>query len=335
MRSAVVLLCLLVCLVLSGPACADSLVVSTGRPDGLMAMASRPGAGGKIEIEAADDVILTQPTSITAGTFTGLLLRSGVTVSDIQNVTIEFYRVFPKDSAFPPSGNVPTRVNSPSDVAFNSRSSGTADLKFIADVLSNTFMANNSVLNGINKKPNQQTLREGPVTGQEVIFSFSISPDLLPADHYFFVPQVQLSDGEFMWLSAPKPIVSGTPLTPDLQAWIRNEELAPDWLRVGTDIVGGSLPQPSTRHFLWTGSRPLPSLLLYCCSGLDCWALPCWGAIASQSTVRGWVKREDACHLRSYWCDTSTAGAASCVRGKKNSAGDARNRRHNVRRIAR
>ncbi|HJY91250.1 MAG TPA: hypothetical protein VJ255_13270, partial [Candidatus Acidoferrum sp.] len=48
--------------------------------------------------------------------FTGLLLGSGVTVSDIQSVTIEFYRVFPRDSAFPPSGNVPTRVNSPSDL---------------------------------------------------------------------------------------------------------------------------------------------------------------------------------------------------------------------------
>jgi hypothetical protein len=56
-------------------------------------------------------------------------LGSGVTVSDIQNVTIDFYRVFPKDSAFPPSGNVPTRVNSPSDVAFNSRSSGTEQFR--------------------------------------------------------------------------------------------------------------------------------------------------------------------------------------------------------------
>ena len=62
MRSSRCSLCLLVCLVLTGPACADSLVGSTGRPDGLMAMASRPGAGGKIEIEAADDFIFTQPT---------------------------------------------------------------------------------------------------------------------------------------------------------------------------------------------------------------------------------------------------------------------------------
>jgi hypothetical protein len=27
---------------------------------------------------------------------------------------------------------------------------------------------------------------------------------------------------------------------PDLQSWIRNENLAPDWLRIGTDIVGGT-----------------------------------------------------------------------------------------------
>jgi hypothetical protein len=55
-----------------------------------MAMASRPGAGGKIEIEAADDFILTRPTSTTGGTFAGLLLGSGVTVSDIQGVSIDF-----------------------------------------------------------------------------------------------------------------------------------------------------------------------------------------------------------------------------------------------------
>jgi hypothetical protein len=48
-----------------------------------------------------------------------------------------------------------------------------------------------------------------------------------------------LSSGNFLWLSAPKPIVApGTPFTPDLQSWIRNDNLAPDWLRIGTDVVG-------------------------------------------------------------------------------------------------
>jgi hypothetical protein len=46
-----------------------------------------------------------------------------------------------------------------------------------------------------------------------------------------------------LWLSAPKPIVApGTPFPPgftDLQSWTRDDPgIAPDWLRVGTDIVG-------------------------------------------------------------------------------------------------
>jgi len=67
------------------------------------------------------------------------------------------------------------------------------------------------------------------------------TPFNLPADQYFFVPQVLLSDPNqhFLWLSAPKPIVApGTPFTGDLQEWIRNADLDPDWLRVATDIVG-------------------------------------------------------------------------------------------------
>ena len=36
-----------------------------------------------------------------------------------------------------------------------------------------------------------------------------------------------------MWLSAPKPL----PAPGDLQSWTRNDDLAPDWLRIGTDIT--------------------------------------------------------------------------------------------------
>ena len=80
----------------ASPACANSLVVSAGRPDGLMAMASRPGTGGKIEIEAADDFILTQPTSITGGTFTGLLLGSGVGLGHSKALPSSSTACFPK-----------------------------------------------------------------------------------------------------------------------------------------------------------------------------------------------------------------------------------------------
>jgi hypothetical protein len=214
-----------------------------------MATASRPESAGKIEIEAADDFALTQATAINSLTFTGLV----PTGANINRVVVEIYRVFPKDSdvnrtSGPPTfstNQVPTRVNSPSDVAFASRDSSAGDLTFDTRNLG-LFTANNSVLNGIHPKPNQQTFGEGPVTGQEVQFNVALSNKFtLPADHYFFVPQVQLDNGDFFWLSVPKPIVPpGTPFPPgftDLQEWIRNANLDPDWLRVGTDIVGMSV----------------------------------------------------------------------------------------------
>ena len=68
---------------------------STGDPDGRMATATRPDAGGVFEIELADDFVLTHSTSITSATFTGLLPASFATVGE---VVVEIYRVFPKDS---------------------------------------------------------------------------------------------------------------------------------------------------------------------------------------------------------------------------------------------
>jgi uncharacterized repeat protein (TIGR01451 family) len=224
---------------------ADGIIFTTGDPDGRMGMASRPDSAGKIEIEAADDFILGHPASITGASFTGLL-PAGADLSTVQNVIVEIYRVFPNDSdvtrtSGPPTfstSQVPTRVNSPSDVAFDSRM-GT----FSATLLDANFTAANSVLNGIHPKPNQTTGGEGAVNGEEVLIHIDFAtPFSLPPDHYFFVPQVQLSSGEFYWLSAPKP--TSPPFAGDLQAWIRNANLDPDWLRVGTDIVGGN-PAPT------------------------------------------------------------------------------------------
>jgi len=97
----------------------------------------------------------------------------------------------------------------------------------------------NSVVTGINKSLMPFTGGEGPVTGTEVMITVTFNPPIaLPADHYFFRPEVGLSSGNFLWLSAPKPIVApGTPFVGDLQSWIRNDNLAPDWLRIGTDIT--------------------------------------------------------------------------------------------------
>jgi len=235
----------------SARATADStFFFSTGDTDGRIALASRPSSAGKIEIESADDFVLTSQTNLTGATFTGLL-PTGTPLSNVLDVRVEIYRVFPKDSdvgrtsgspTFSTS-QVPTRVNSPSDIAFAERSAADQNLTFTPGVINPSFTAANSILNGIHPSPGFHTGGDGTVTGQEVQFNVSFStPFSLPADHYFFVPQVQLSNGDFFWLSAPRPIVPpGTPFpsgSTDLQAWIRNEDLAPDWLRAGTDIVG-------------------------------------------------------------------------------------------------
>jgi hypothetical protein len=216
------------------------LIFSTGNPDGLIAAASRIGSGAGAEIEAADDFVLLAQTTITSATFNGLI-PSAVPVSGVNEVTVEIYRVFPLDSA-PADGHVPTRTNSPSDVAFDSRDSAANKLSAIAVVVNANFNGANSVLNGINPSPNYFTGGEGPISGTEIRISATFNPPIvLPPGHYFFVPQVLLSSGTFMWLSAPRPIVApGTPFTGDLQAWIRNANLDPDWLRIGTDIVGGA-----------------------------------------------------------------------------------------------
>jgi hypothetical protein len=231
---------------------------STGNPDGKIATATRPDNGpGQFEIESGDDFVLTGQTLIDHATFQGLLVNSGL--GDIGQVRVEIYRVFPNLSDIgrtsgPPTcstPNVPTRVNSPSDVELVDRDSANNTLSFHATILQDTFTANNSVLpGGIHPKPGQTTGGNGPVTGEQVNFDVSFSsPFNLPADHYFFVPQVQITNGgEFLWLSAPKPIVPpGTPFPPgftDLQSWTRDGGIEPDWLRVGTDIVGGN-PAPT------------------------------------------------------------------------------------------
>jgi hypothetical protein len=135
-----------------------------------------------------------------------------------------------------------TRANSPGDVEIDDATRDSADgsLTFGATMVNPSFSVSNSVVNGINKHPNERTNGEGPVTGQEVMIMVEFNPPIsLPADHYFFRPEVLLSSGDFLWLSAPRPIVApGTPFLPDLQSWIRNDDLAPDWLRIGTDITG-------------------------------------------------------------------------------------------------
>jgi hypothetical protein len=232
-------------LLLAVQASAQTFSFSTGDPDGLMATASRPGpsSGADQETESGDDFVLTNEVRITSASFTGLV-PLGVDVSnDVSQVRVEIYRVFPQDSDTNRTINVPTRANSPSDVEFDDRDSA-SNLTFTVTLLSASFAVSNSVDTGIHSLSNQTTGGDGPVTGQEVRVDVTFTtPFVLPTNHYFFVPQVLLtnSNDHFLWLSAPKPIVPpGTSFAGDLQEWVRNADLDPDWLRVATDIVGAA-----------------------------------------------------------------------------------------------
>ncbi len=250
----------------TGTALAVPFFFSTGDPDGKIATASRPSSTGKIEIESADDFVVSGGNlSLTSATFKGLI-PTGAPLSNISSVGVEIYRVFPLDSDVSRTSgaptfstpNVPTRVNSPSDSEFASRTSGSGGgLTFTPGIVQLNFSAGSSVLNQIAVASGG----DGPVSGQQVQFNVIFtSPISLPDGHYFFVPQVELSSGDFFWLSAPRPIVPpGTPFPAgftDLQSWIRNETIDPDWLRVGTDIVGAG---PFNAAFTLSGDlSPVP-----------------------------------------------------------------------------
>jgi len=227
----------------------------------MIGIATRPGTAGSFEIEAGDDFVLTAQTIINMATFDGIIVSPTGAAPTISDVVLEIYRVFPADSdvgrtSGPPTFStpqVPTRVNSPSDVAFDSRDSAAGELTFSSSTLAQTFTVLNSVQpGGIHPMPHQTTMGNGPLTGEEVQISVNLSSTFdLPPDHYFFVPQVEVNNGgTFYWLSASRPI-SGSGTTPfppgftDLQAWTRDQFLDPDWLRVGTDIVGGGANAPT------------------------------------------------------------------------------------------
>jgi hypothetical protein len=164
---------MIVAILMATPAAAQVFTFSTGNPDGLIGTLSRPTGPGKLQTETADDFVLTQTTRIDSATFTGLL-PSGAPLSNVARVEIELYHVFPVDSANPPSGNVPMRANSPSDVEIGSATRDSLDgsLSFTTSLVNPSFSVANTVANGINKSPNQFTGGEGPATGEASVLDF-------------------------------------------------------------------------------------------------------------------------------------------------------------------
>ena len=246
---------------LAEPAWAEHFFFSTGNPDDRLGALSRRPSPGKIETETADDFALTETTVISQAVITGLIVPNTMPLASISQVEVELYHVFPLDSDLSRTIRVPTRVNSPADVEIDTatRDPLARTLSFSSTLLNPSFTVANSVVNGINASPNQLTHGEGPQSGEEVAITINFTtPIILPAGHYFFRPEVLVNGGDFLYLSAPRPIVPpGTPFpagVTDLQAWIRNANLNPDWLRIGTDIIGIIPPATTAPTFNMTFS---------------------------------------------------------------------------------
>jgi hypothetical protein len=188
---------------------------------------------------------------LTGASVTGLVTTS---LANISNVEIEMYHRFPEDSIADRIPQVPTRQNSPSDVEIDSatRDGNNHTLRFSTALLNPTFTALKTVANSISVAQG-----EPAVTGAEVEITVTFtSPIVLPAGHYFFRPEVQVNGGDFLFLSAPKPIVApGQAIAGDLQAWIRNSKLSPDWLRIGADIIGGNPAPAFNMTFTLSGAK--------------------------------------------------------------------------------
>jgi hypothetical protein len=247
---------------------------STGLPDGKIATISEPpNAHNKnVEFETADDFVLNTETVINRASFTGLL-TGGATPKDVDNVFLTIYRVFPNDSDLNRTIKVPTRNNSPADNEIDNFDSAAGDLSFSSRVLNRSFTAQASV-SGADKIA-VHSGGNGPVTGEEVQFNVKFLSTLdLPAGHYFFVPKIGLKDtapaaADFLDLSAPRPIAPpGTPFpagNTDLQSWMRFDPgngtgLAPDWLRIGQDIIGGTPFPTFNASFSLSGHTVAPHI---------------------------------------------------------------------------
>ena len=230
----------------AGPASAGAFFFTTGAADGRLGSLSQPTGPTAQEtvrpgFETADDFALTQRTRLTHATFFGLV-APGTKLSDITNVETEIYHFLPAGQAT--GGLVPTRVNSPTDfeIATATRDASDGSLTFTATVLDSNFTVGNTVtsLNSGATSALTKTGGNGAFTGAEIQFdvTFTNAIDMDP-DHLFFRPQVDIANGgSFFWLSAARPSASFPAGVPDLQAWVRNDSLAPNWERIGNDVIG-------------------------------------------------------------------------------------------------
>ena len=176
--------------------------------NGMAAASHPPLSGSGVENEAADDFVLGGGALVSEIKFIGLL-TSGSLIS--LGRTWSFTASSRTTARSPPDGRVPTRTNSPSDVAFDER--GASDFSSVTvTTLAPSFTATNSVNNGIHPSPGQTTGGEGPVTGTSCFRRHSRLA-VLPSSRSLLLRAAGRRDRRQLFLAlsrAPVPFPPGT-----------------------------------------------------------------------------------------------------------------------------
>ena len=187
---------------------------STGDPDGKMATASSPGQRGSSRSRRPTISFSRQRPRSPARPSPA----SSPGTRSVSNVPVEIYRVFPTiRTRAAPAGRQRSRLPRRRPARIRHRMShlaadaATGGLQVRDNRHGILHRAQLGAAGWHQSQTGQFTGGNGPVTGEENDFSMSFTNDLLlPANHYFFVPQVgHGSDGNFLWLSAPRPIAGG------------------------------------------------------------------------------------------------------------------------------
>ena len=275
--------------VLFGGVCsATPFFFNTGDVNNSMAVATRPDSAGKIEIEAADDFVTTEHHIHYQRVVHGLVVgrrhypehRRGAR-GDLPGLPQRFGRwadvgstdVLDAECGHAREFAVGRGVRRPR--LDSRRRAHVHDARHWGFYCAEFRTAGRDPPQGAGPARDRPDYGgNGPVTGEEVQFNITFTvPFALPSDHYFFIPQVEITtaNGEFLWLSGSRPIVPpGTPFPAgftDLQSWTRDANLDPDWSRVRTDIVGGAPAPTFNGAFALNGVVPEPGTILLVGSG--------------------------------------------------------------------
>ena len=238
---------------LATPAWADPFVFSTGTPDGLLGALSQPAGSGTSRPRPPTTSSLSETTSIAQATITGLI-PAGTPAGEHQQRRGRGLSRLSQGLGRSPlgagarAGQLARRRRDRQRHARCERGNARVRGRSLVDASSSVL---NTVVDGINPVPAERDPWRRSRRAARWSRSRSPSPrrSFCRRITISSAPRSQVTGGDFLFLSAPKPIVApGTPFMGDLQAWIRNSDLD---CRTGCESAPTSSAAPRCRRSTW------------------------------------------------------------------------------------